>query len=196
MKKNIIWRKWTDPLVKQIKSIEQEGSEVSGPPQAVLYTPMGVLGCVTDTFVANSFDFWMMYTNFSITPQIAQIIDNTHGVESLDIYTKYRARIGFPTSGLFDVEHVMQQIKDRIVFLDRQSQNQQLTGLSEDLTKKAIETRDKLDDKFEYWAMLVLPNGNIEVMCSNEKNITFDEKVKVLKTTEQCVGGKLLISND
>lgn len=39
------------------------------------------------------FNFWMGHTNFDISKKIAQIIERTDGVETLDIFTRYRFRI-------------------------------------------------------------------------------------------------------
>jgi hypothetical protein len=130
----IVWEKWVDPL-----GLEQEESYINEffeddqnddndsidnvvdnfddnkkPPKnmRVLSTPMGLIPMDQTLSAGKVFNFWVGYTNFNITKPIAYIIEKTNGVETLDIFTRYRFRIG--VGKLFEDGEVMREINSRV----------------------------------------------------------------------------------
>ena len=59
----------------------------------VIATPMGIVPVNENTCSGKIFNFWVGHTNFDITRNIAAIIESTQGVETLDVFTRYRFRI-------------------------------------------------------------------------------------------------------
>jgi hypothetical protein len=59
----------------------------------MIATPMGLIPMTEHTRAGKLFNFWTAHTNFPITQEIKDIIDRTDGVETLDIFTRYRWRI-------------------------------------------------------------------------------------------------------
>lgn len=59
----------------------------------IMNTPMGIIPMTEHTTAGNIFNFWTAHTNFRITTDIIETIDNTEGVESFDLFTPYRWRI-------------------------------------------------------------------------------------------------------
>ena len=131
----IVWEKWVDPLgleqeeafVNEFFEDDEELEEVSGidstldnsddakkPPKniRVLSTPMGLIPLDQTISAGKIFNFWTGYTNFNITRPIAHIIEKTNGVETLDIFTRYRFRIG--VGKLFEDGDVMREINSRV----------------------------------------------------------------------------------
>ena len=106
-KHRIVWQKWEDPLSaiknqanSRITPDEDDDSFNFGEQlnqsfvksYPMMATPMGIFPIPEpDT---TQFDFWTGHTNFNITANIGNIIDTAEGVESLDIFTRYRFRIG------------------------------------------------------------------------------------------------------
>lgn len=120
-KNQIIWEKWYCPfgqddpeaeslldqismneLLEDTESIPDESTMVpvdeqklsrqfSG--QKFMITPMGVMPITDNTISTKIFNFWTGHTNFNISRNIANTIQNCEGVESLDIFTRYRFRI-------------------------------------------------------------------------------------------------------
>jgi hypothetical protein len=83
-----------------------------------IITPMGIVPL--DEYSASSkiFNFWVGHTNFNISKKISSIIDETDGVETLDIFTRYRFRIGI--GKLFKPSEVMSNISSNIMeFIDK-----------------------------------------------------------------------------
>jgi len=131
----IVWEKWVDPLgLEQEESFVNEffdeeneedenilpdniidGSEDSKKPPKhirVLSTPMGLIPLDQTISAGKIFNFWTGYTNFNITKSVAHIIEKTNGVETLDIFTRYRFRIG--VGKLFEDGDVMREINSRV----------------------------------------------------------------------------------
>ncbi len=112
-KKNIIiWQKWADPFGEDDKidisdDLLESRSSYSDileeddrtdmvnlqKPIKVISTPMGIIPINDDTASGKIFNFWLGHTNFDITPKIANEIERTEGVETLNIFTRYRFRI-------------------------------------------------------------------------------------------------------
>jgi hypothetical protein len=62
-------------------------------PVKVIASPMGLIPYNEHTASSKIFNFWVGHTNFSITKDVVDIIENTDGVEILDIFTRYRFRV-------------------------------------------------------------------------------------------------------
>ena len=78
----------------------------------VIATPMGMIPLNDNTASNKIFNFWVGHTNFDITHHIGRIIELTDGVETLDIFTRYRFRIAVGKA--FDDSTVMRQINSRV----------------------------------------------------------------------------------
>jgi len=98
----IIWQKWQDEIVDEIDSIESEIDDDHNSDednnkltkQLVMVTPMGILPYNSANVCMKNFNLWIAHTNFTISTNIANLIENTDGVETLDVFTRYRFRIG------------------------------------------------------------------------------------------------------
>lgn len=107
----IIWEKWQDPFLEKINTEtnseeeglsyeemyennnnygEQHSSNIKFP---MIVTPMGILPYNENTACGKLFNFWVGHTNFDIDRNIQSIIEKCAGVETLDIFTRYRFRI-------------------------------------------------------------------------------------------------------
>lgn len=137
-KKNIIiWEKWRDPFLgydendidieaepmpqflddinednEEDESLEKNDLVKSSKPVRVIATPMGLIPYNEYTASGKIFNFWTGHTNFNITKNVARIIETTHGIETLDVFTRYRFRIGI--GKVFEDRTVMKSIEDRI----------------------------------------------------------------------------------
>jgi len=108
----IVWEKWKDPFgyineddlpddgIGDFFDEESDDnipmlSEKSIPKQVkVISTPMGIVPLNEHTASGKIFNFWTGHTNFNITKGVSTILDNAEGVETLDVFTRYRFRIG------------------------------------------------------------------------------------------------------
>lgn len=138
----IAWQKWTDPFGRNSDDVEwpdHKDLDVSDDfendglyeddiddnkkldigdiisksnPIKVISTPMGIVPYNEHTACSKIFNFWVGHTNFNITAKIAKVIEESEGVEILDIFTRYRFRIGI--GKLFEDKIVMKKINDNV----------------------------------------------------------------------------------
>lgn len=59
----------------------------------MILTPFGIIPYTENTAAGKIFNFWVGHTNFNITTKIASLIEETPGIETLDVFTRYRFRI-------------------------------------------------------------------------------------------------------
>lgn len=135
----IIWQKWIDPFGDESLDNEEDFDPYVGKyndsedlednqqltykdlPDEIKYrksaikviaTPMGIIPVNDNTMSSKLFNFWVGHTNFDITSLIANTIEQTDGVETLDIFTRYRFRISVGKA--FDDSSVMRNINKRV----------------------------------------------------------------------------------
>lgn len=78
----------------------------------VMNTPMGIIPVTENTASGKIFNFWLGHSNFNITKKIALLIEETEGVETLDIFTRYRFRISIGKA--FRDSDVMRNINNNV----------------------------------------------------------------------------------
>jgi hypothetical protein len=135
----VIWEKWRDPfgsdeeIIQNILSENEEELEYEDQipdvsdhqsPQniRVMATPMGIIPVTEYTASGKIFNFWTGHTNFDITTRIATIIEKIDGVESLDIFTRYRFRISVGKA--FNDSTVMRSITNKVYrYLSKSTQD-------------------------------------------------------------------------
>jgi hypothetical protein len=129
----IIWQKWIDPFGRdenpeqeEFGNFVEDDAGVEEDPKdesflaghsikygvKVIATPMGVIPVNDNTASGKLFNFWMGHTNFDITEKIAGLIEKIDGVEALDIFTRYRFRIGIGKA--FNDSAVMRNITNKV----------------------------------------------------------------------------------
>lgn len=131
----IIWQKWMDPFgedddnpildtepsfLDDENTISPETEEklnndlksIKSNSIRVMATPMGIIPVTENTASSKIFNFWVGHTNFNISRKIAQIIEDTNGVETLDVFTRYRFRIAI--GKVFTDSNVMKNINDNV----------------------------------------------------------------------------------
>jgi hypothetical protein len=108
----IIWEKWQDPILSHLGDINNnklsdenidedidediigyEETEKISYKYPIIITPMGMLPYSEKTSCETVFNFWTGHTNFSISKDISDILERCDGVETLDVFTRYRFRI-------------------------------------------------------------------------------------------------------
>ena len=77
-----------------------------------IITPMGIIPVEEYSASSKIFNFWVGHTNFNISKPIANIIENTDGIETLDIFTRYRFRVGI--GKLFKAADVMSNVNHNV----------------------------------------------------------------------------------
>lgn len=125
----IVWEKWIDPfgsnmsdakwtdyesrLKEQEAPLEEDedDTEPSSPIRAIA-TPMGIIPYNEVTAPSHLFNFWIGHTNFNLSPRVVAILEKSEGVEILDIFSRYRFRIG--VGKCFSDSETMKTINDSV----------------------------------------------------------------------------------
>ena len=148
----------------------------------------------------NSFDFWVLHTNFDITEEIRIAVETIPGVESITVLTRYRVKIGLTKSGLFNNTQVKQMIQNKIVGMDKQKtssiQEDYLSDISFDVaTQETIEQakKDLASSDHKFWSLYVFPNGQLSIDEVDSKD-ELDEKIQFFQTLEYLIGGQIFYS--
>jgi hypothetical protein len=137
-KYKIIWEKWKDPFgidpeedlsvynsegyyqenhseedeeddYDQTKDIIKSSKEIRC---KVILTPFGAIPYNENTASSKIFNFWTGHTNFNITKELAEIIEHAEGIETFDIFTRYRFRISVGKA--FEDSVVMRSINRQV----------------------------------------------------------------------------------
>jgi hypothetical protein len=202
MRRTIQWRFWKNPFgngeeyvdekeVGEVKPFydsyedrEQEPFKI----RPVVPTPMGFIPVHPYQSFTESFQFWMGDTNFDITAEVKDIIEATPGVEILDILTRYCFR--FAVGKCFNSEEVKVSIQQSLRAMPpkRGEHNPGDIVLDKDTRQKVHLIKEHLKDKFSYWAIYVVPNGEIDVSGSNTQE-GYDMQFELYKQCQELAGG-------
>lgn len=117
----IIWEKWTDPYYIN-NDTDLDWSEdsvdydsIKTEKTNVLLTSMGIIPYNEHTDCCKIFNFWIGHTNFPISTRVSETLQKIDGVETLDIFTRYRFRVSFGKA--FIDREIMNNINHHITLL-------------------------------------------------------------------------------
>lgn len=130
----IIWEKWMDPFGEDYEETKwmnysnddeidgndeydynnEQINEIKLPekPIRVIASPLGLIPYNEYTASSKIFNFWIGHTNFNISTKVKEVIEETDGVEILDIFTRYRFRIAI--GKCFENSEVMNAINTNV----------------------------------------------------------------------------------
>lgn len=128
----IAYEKWVDPLREMLEAHEADDDpdDDYGPDAFVAASEFGVhrkrgpasykgpafvmkdaiVPITKDNLPGDAYDLWVGHANFVIDEPFAEILEDTEGVETLDVMTKYRFRVAF--GKLFESGRVKEAILD------------------------------------------------------------------------------------
>lgn len=128
IKPNIVWEKWIDPFGQNLddtkwsqydsdaESYDDDETTDSASPRYnkinAIATNMGIIPYNEYTDCSKIFNFWLGHTNFNLTKKIVDTIESIEGVETLDIFTRYRFRVAFGKA--FSDREVMANIVSKV----------------------------------------------------------------------------------
>lgn len=191
--KKIVWEKYQDPYkeVLDVDDLEddleddEDIKDLPTLPKKALITSNGILPLNEETLLSEKYNLWMAHTNFDLTTELVENIEEIPGVETLCIFSRYRMRIGI--GKLFDeqscktlINHVLGLLSDSLEALDND-------------TRENVDALVETIKENKNWAIYVLPNG-VSVSYTDDNRETFLPKLKLLEQVKGTVGGQLLTS--
>lgn len=85
----------------------------------VIASPMGLIPYTEHTASGKIFNFWTGHTNFNLSKPVVDCIEQTKGVETLDIFTRYRFRVAI--GKCFDEADTLSNINNSVYKLLEQA---------------------------------------------------------------------------
>lgn len=147
---------------------------------------MGVIPLNEHNIPSKVFNFWMGHTNFILGLIEVNTIEDVPGVESLDIFTRYRFRLGIGKA--FDEDEVMEDIENNLCQSTKSKSTKNVA-----LTK----VKKHLMSNYPFWAIFMLPSGEIDYRTGDTKESVKAEiaayptkQVRVLTSWEGNGNGK------
>lgn len=207
--REIIWLKRYDPLFSkdpdnhqiyksesEVENFDRDEDDELFEVQDIESTPilMTPLGMVPVSPVDNPdrmFNFWLGQCSFPITEAVANIIDNCEGVEIAEVFLKYTFRISVGACWTFqEVRQSIEKALDVVPKSKKVGSNKFI--LDYDTKTKIRQLELNVSNKFKYWAILLLPNGEIDLAGSNEHDEEFEKRLMVYEQAKDSVGALVL----
>lgn len=158
----------------------------------VVPTPAGMMPVNVYGSLTKAFNFWMAHTNFDLTPEVRDAVKLIPGVESVDILTRYRMRIGFAM--VFDAKEVKYAIQEAC----GANQHKELPSkisMDEDTKQKITLLQKQASHQYKYWLIYLLPNGEITFSHSEEDN-AYKQQLDVYREAQKLAGGLIFTHED
>lgn len=191
----ITWEKWRDPLAPLVKRRDADEDEFAGRTQRdkfledgdvawdkdekdgysgpAVFGPMGVVPVNESNLPSRHHKFWVAHTDFMLTKRLVKAIENTLGVESLDVLTPYRFRMSVGMA--FRQDDVKAAVEAAVTPKPAPPVDDTPVG-----TMKRV-----LSNSHPFWAIAVLPGGKLRPMAGGTQE---EVKGKVSKlNTEDAV---------
>jgi hypothetical protein len=158
-------------------------------PTAGGLVPLQVYG----NFSAN-FDFWIMHTNFNLSKRVVDKLIEVPGVETCDVITRYRARIGF--AKCFKSSAVKAEIGAVLgVGTPPRTDHKSDHVLKTEVQEKVNLLKSQAEGLYSHWAIYVIPNGEISFIHSDDQR-EYEKHLDLFLQAQQLAGGKVLTSHD
>lgn len=176
MNKTIKWEKFKNPLLN-VNASEEEGGRVM-----IRSTPFGPEAMQFNPDFPSEKVF-IGHTNFDIDEEVINLIDNTEGVEVLEVYSSYRMRITIGKA--FNSKRIRRKIKEKLCG------NNKRVNFNEEADIKIYQETLRLNKQDKPWLMYILPNGSYESRIAKDENelenIMFDFEI-----IRDSIGGAII----
>ena len=209
--RKIIWQKWVNPLTgagadEDISfdglDDDQDGyrdsydkhedflSQIRRPKMYrdnlkmghIVAGPLGYLPIDEHGDPAVVYDFWMMHTNFDITPQVQHTASRVPGVESWNLHSRYRARVGFGKA--FNRSDVMAAIQKALGCCSKTAVVQEMDCRNQTLDR----LKKKLSLSAPSWAILEMDDGQFKSIRGQEEFVRQNvESLKALPNPPKII---------
>lgn len=116
------WEKFINPLTADAREVEWpdddddtdmiDQKKMARNSIAMISSPMGLIPLTEYSSPERVFNFWIAHTNFNVSAKVRDMVEKVPGVEILDIFSRYRFRIG--VGKLWEAGTVMSHITKKL----------------------------------------------------------------------------------
>lgn len=197
MTKQIIWKRWVDPFLQRKEAADKLKAELCEDDSLLheaavdtffdederddgyddetkenrigpgIITMFGVVPLNEHNTPSRIYNFWMGHTNFDLTNAVKNILKTLPGVETLDIVTRYRFRVGIGKA--FDGAEVRESI-DKALCEQTSFVGQEVPEPPKPVDARLALLQKQLASKHKFWAILVMKNGKLQIAGSDDSD--------------------------
>lgn len=202
MKKKMAWESWNAKEHELIENSETQTADLEIDEDDMdniqgmmpimissdrsISTPFGKYDPSSPFTPSERWDCWICHTNFNITQDISDLINEAFGVEALVIMGRYTFCIG--VAKMFEANDVKSNIESILIY-NNKSNTLAATKEMTDITNKINEIK-----KSPHWAILVKNDGKIKFVASEEHNEEYIKKINNLEKLKEKNGGEIFYS--
>jgi len=148
---------------------------------------------VPNAHLDENWNMWTGHSNVPITKEAATKIENTPGVEILDIWSPYRFRISIAMHPDFKPNYVMAEVAKNAfgVEIPKEEETEKEISIRIDKHKQNI-----IKSGNPHWFIFVFPNGKIVSKNSPEENEKYLTSLSVVNDLKDKVNGMLITNKD
>jgi len=202
-KKTIAWEHWNsieveDPITNLAEeNIEEDSDDMSDYADSMnmlpmmdvrpnfVTTPFGQYPIDSKLKPSDRWDCWIGHTNFTITDEIALIIEEIEGVSSLRVMDRYSFCIG--VGKLFNIQSVRADIENVLCINDS-------SLLERPEVKEAISQAKVLIGSKKFWSIYVSSSGDVTWIGEDDVTEEYLAAIEYFKQLKTKDGGFILSS--
>lgn len=203
MRRKIIWTWWKNPLDETDEYVDESAAppdrefetydeEAEPSDRMIVATPGGFVPVSVYGEPFRHFNFWIGHTNFTIDEDVRDVIKGTEGVETCEILTRYRFRVGFGLA--FDDTEVRREIQE---VLDANPFVIDPVGYELDAAASRVVEMAKAAarEAGTHWLVYLLPNLEAVPFGSEDKS-SYKERLEFYMECQDYAGGVIFTSHD
>jgi hypothetical protein len=176
MEKKVKFRRWKDPIYTKEEFDDDEDRT------PLILTPQGLVSIKLHGSIKNSLKFYECHTNFDVGVNEKEIIENTPGINILEIFSAYAFR--FNVGSCFNVREVMKNLRNRLCGISEQKFSKEIVI---EIYNKQMELKESGEPSFIY----ILPNGKCEGFHSKNKK-EYEAQLSKYLEAQREFGGEIL----
>jgi len=212
--RTIEWEVWENPLKSLLQqndadldddelSYEDKVERDSMGPSVVdgkhyIFSPFGIIPAPESQKLNQDFQLVIGHTNFVLTDEYINAIENVLGVEIVYPFSSYRILVGIAKHSDFKAANVKFNIQKVIAGETLQEnpelQIEDIAHQIEDDIHKTVQKMKK--GKFLYWFVFALPNGNIISGSADTEDKKYFGRLETVKELNRAVKGRLITNDD
>jgi hypothetical protein len=150
-------------------------------------TPFGQYPIESKLKPSDRWDCWIGHTNFTITDEIALIIEEVEGISALRIMDRYSFCIG--VGKLFNIQSVRSDIENILCISDS-------SLLEKPEIKEAIGQAKILIGNKKFWSIYVSSNGDVTWIGEDDVTEEYLEAIEYFEQLKTKDGGFILSSEE
>ena len=175
MTRKIKFKLWKDPVYSD-SDLEEEGRA------PMILTPHGPVSLKLHGELKNNLKFFVGHTNFDIGEAEKLIIENTPGINILDVFSPYTFK--FNVGELFPPRSVMKNLRQRLC-------GKEQLMLSKEKVFSVYQKQLELKSNGNLYGVYVAPNGGFDFFETKSKE-EYKEKITSYYEVQKELGGEVL----